>query len=370
MQSQAQQQAVTADSSQAAHAQSGQFAQDVRAHFGTGYQQNGHGNQPDGGHAGSAPLGVGLNLQNQRSGSKYNLPKGNMPVTMPPYPGQLVLFPNGPMLNGIHPVPPFAPTSVLGHNQVGQIPYMPTMYPNVSTAFPMAPAAIQGYPVPFLADSNMPHLASQKRNAWAANEEHKATGQLASDNHDNQNDYYSGPAVSNIEGSSFNYGGLQQPCLPYQMMKTSNGYMLQDLESLTQQDPPIPRAVPAMWTNPSELTLAKCLENREGITNVYIRGFLPETTDEMLHAYAARFGKIDRCKAIVDLDTGLCKGYVPAAEHSSNPPANPSDRFGFVQYFNFESCENCIRGFFYLGYQASFAQVQMLPKLLEDCSLN
>ncbi|KAE8337142.1 hypothetical protein BDV24DRAFT_177890 [Aspergillus arachidicola] len=97
--------------------------------------------------------------------------------------------------------------------------------------------------------------------------------------------------------------------LPFQMMKTPNGYILQDLESLTQQDPPIPRAVPAMWTNPSDLTLAKCLENREGITNVYIRGFLPETTDEMLYAYASRFGKIDRCKAIVDLDTGLCKGF-------------------------------------------------------------
>ncbi|KAE8144706.1 hypothetical protein BDV25DRAFT_145350 [Aspergillus avenaceus] len=138
--------------------------------------------------------------------------------------------------------------------------------------------------------------------------------------------------------------------LPFQMMKTPNGYILQDLESLTQQDPAIPRAVPAMWTNPSELTLAKCLENREGITNVYIRGFLPETTDEMLYAYASRFGKIDRCKAIVDLDTGLCKG------------------FGFVQYYNFESCENCIRGFFYLGYQASFAQKSRNSRLkdLED----
>ncbi|KAF7591531.1 RNA binding motif, single stranded interacting protein 3 [Aspergillus hancockii] len=134
------------------------------------------------------------------------------------------------------------------------------------------------------------------------------------------------------------------------MMKSPNGYILQDLESLTQQDPPIPRAVPAMWTNPSEMTLAKCLENREGITNVYIRGFLPETTDETLYAYASRFGKIDRCKAIVDLDTGLCKG------------------FGFVQYFNFESCENCIRGFFYLGYQASFAQKSRNSRLkdLED----
>lgn len=103
---------------------------------------------------------------------------------------------------------------------------------------------------------------------------------------------------------------LQQPCLQYQMMKTSNGYIVQDMEMLTQQDPPVPRAIPAMWTNQSELTLAKCLENREGITNVYIRGFPPETTDEMLHAYAARFGEIDRCKAIVDLETGLCKGRV------------------------------------------------------------
>ncbi|KAL1992444.1 hypothetical protein VTN49DRAFT_4476 [Thermomyces lanuginosus] len=143
---------------------------------------------------------------------------------------------------------------------------------------------------------------------------------------------------------------LQQPCLQWQVMKTPNGYILQDMEALTQQEPAIPRAVPAMWTNSSDLTLAKCLENREGITNVYIRGFLPETTDEMLHGYAARFGEIERCKAIVDLETGLCKG------------------FGFVQYYNFDSCENCIRGFYYLGYQASYAQKSRNSRLkdLED----
>ncbi|KAI5295834.1 hypothetical protein KEM52_000066 [Ascosphaera acerosa] len=92
-------------------------------------------------------------------------------------------------------------------------------------------------------------------------------------------------------------------------MKSPEGYIIQDLDALLKQEPAIPRAVPAMWTNPNELTLAKCLENREGITNVYIRGFPPETTDEVLHAYAARFGKIERCKAIADLDTGKCKGY-------------------------------------------------------------
>lgn len=108
------------------------------------------------------------------------------------------------------------------------------------------------------------------------------------------------PMMSNIN--------VQQPCLQYQMMKTPTGYIIQDMEILTQQEPPIPRAIPAMWTNQSDLTLAKCLENREGITNVYIRGFPPETTDDMLHAYASRFGEIDRCKAILDLETGSCKG--------------------------------------------------------------
>jgi hypothetical protein len=45
-------------------------------------------------------------------------------------------------------------------------------------------------------------------------------------------------------------------------------------------------------------------------------------------------------------------------------------RFGFVQYYSFESCENCIRGFFYLGYQASFAQKSRNSRLkdLEDRS--
>lgn len=146
-----------------------------------------------------------------------------------------------------------------------------------------------------------------------ANDDQKAAGHSMSDG-GTQSDYYG--AMTNLDSSGFsNYtmnnipqGG--QANLQFQMMKTPTGYILQDLESLVQQEPAIPRAVPAMWTNPTDLTLAKCLENREGITNVYIRGFLPETTDEMLHAYAGRFGKIDRCKAIVDLDTGLCKGFV------------------------------------------------------------
>ncbi|KAF9885886.1 RNA binding motif, single stranded interacting protein 3 [Aspergillus nanangensis] len=290
----------TSETGQTIAAQPGHFAHDART--------------------GMAPIFGALNMQNHRSGRKY----GSIELAGPqrgPYQSPLVIPPM------FLPLSPFPPTAVPTTEQVGQMPYLPTsLYPSPG----MCPPTVQGYPLPYLMN---------------AHEEQKP---VVSATHDSGNhaEYY-GSGLSNYPLNTLAQLG---PALPLQMMKSTNGYILQDLESLTQQDPHIPRAVPAMWTNPSELNLAKCLENREGITNVYIRGFLPETTDDMLHAYASRFGKIDRCKAIVDLDTGLCKG------------------FGFVQYFNFESCENCIRGFYYLGYQASFAQKSRNSRLkdLED----
>ncbi|KAL4786301.1 hypothetical protein BJX76DRAFT_365956 [Aspergillus varians] len=337
--------------------QNGHYTHNNRSAHAPGHQQ---GNRPD-----LASLFNGLNIQNQGPGGKFNTLKGGLPVAMPPplelagprsYNNQLVFLPNGSIFPGLPPVSPVSPFpqgSVPGHDQVGQIPYMPnTIYPSLAPG--CVPAPMQGYPFPYhLMNCDMQDPTGQKRNQWAASDEQKGPGLSVSDG-GNPSDHYAalpnldGSALSNYTMNSLPQGG--QPCLQLQMMKTPTGYILQDLESLVQQEPAIPRAVPAMWTNPTDLTLAKCLENREGITNVYIRGFLPETTDEMLHAYAARFGNIDRCKAIVDLDTGLCKG------------------FGFVQYYNFESCENCIRGFFYLGYQASFAQKSRNSRLkdLED----
>lgn len=71
-------------------------------------------------------------------------------------------------------------------------------------------------------------------------------------------------------------------------------------------DPPIPRAIPAP-SSPLK-PLDRALENQRGETNVYIRGLLPETTDEMLEAWGQRFGDIKSSKSIIDLNTGLCKG--------------------------------------------------------------
>lgn len=80
------------------------------------------------------------------------------------------------------------------------------------------------------------------------------------------------------------------------------------LETLTSQWPAIPRAIPAP-SSPLK-PLDRALENHRGDTNVYIRGLLPETTDEDLKAWSSRFGDIESSKSMIDLNTGLCKGYV------------------------------------------------------------
>ncbi|KAI1988686.1 hypothetical protein LOZ53_003854 [Ophidiomyces ophidiicola] len=300
-----------------------------------------------------------LGIHGQRP--NYAPVKGSIPVTSGansemhhPQQGPFVVVSSPPMFrSGMIPPPHFGQ---IPPDQGGSFQYVPTsIYPGFVTKASYSPTSYPGYPWPYALS---PDQDPAKHHCDWSPVEDKTAANVVIDGaaHPNQTEYYpvAGP-VDRPQPTAPIYNGTPQtpgPCLPYQMMRGAGGYVLQDLDALVKQDPPIPPAVPAMWTNPSELTLAKCLENREGITNVYIRGFLPETTDEMLYAYAARFGKIDRCKAIVNLDSGLCKG------------------FGFVQFFSFEACENCIRGFFHLGYQASFAQKSRNSRLkdLEDKS--
>ncbi|KAJ5783203.1 Nucleotide-binding alpha-beta plait [Penicillium paradoxum] len=343
-------------SGQTSSTQSGQYHQnEPRTPYGHRYHQSTNVNSRDNSVGGLTNLFRGLNLHNSRPKSKTNSAvqiNTNMDWSNAnrAYNSPFILVPNSTVFNGVPAVSSFVPNAVHGQaDQMGQFSYLPTgVYSNVN---PVVPG---GYPSwPYMMNYDM---HDNKQGPWSLSEAQKG----AQGENTGQVQYYPSNLIPGMDGSamsSYSYGGmvpsqLGSLSLPLQMMKTQNGYVVQDLEALTQQEPAIPRAVPAMWTNPSELTLAKCLENREGITNVYIRGFLPETTDDMLHSYAARFGKIERCKAIVDLDTSLCKG------------------FGFVQYYSFESCENCIRGFFYLGYQASFAQKSRNSRLkdLEDRS--
>ena len=85
-----------------------------------------------------------------------------------------------------------------------------------------------------------------------------------------------------------------------------------EIDALLTQHPAIPRAVPAVFTPRENMrTLDQSLSNPiYGNRNVYIRGLHPNTDDETLAAYAARFGKVETSKAIIDTSTGACKGYV------------------------------------------------------------
>ncbi|KAL2267684.1 hypothetical protein VTJ83DRAFT_4961 [Remersonia thermophila] len=121
----------------------------------------------------------------------------------------------------------------------------------------------------------------------------------------------------------------------------------EDLLALLKQDPPIPEAVPAVFTPPSHTkTLEQCLENRiQGNRNVYIRGLHPTTDDDLLHRYASRFGKVEQSKAIIDTATGACKG------------------FGFAKFTDVRDSEKCIRGFYHLGYEVGFARESFNARL-------
>lgn len=83
-----------------------------------------------------------------------------------------------------------------------------------------------------------------------------------------------------------------------------------DIDTLLLQYPAIPHAVPAVFTSRESIrTLDQSLSNPvQGNRNVYIRGLHPNTDNETLAAYAARFGKVETSKAIIDTSTGACKG--------------------------------------------------------------
>lgn len=83
-----------------------------------------------------------------------------------------------------------------------------------------------------------------------------------------------------------------------------------DFVEKANEHPPIPAPVPAPHSGEDggRGTLDKILDNREGTTNVYVRGLQPNTTDEMLYAYGRRFGPIVSQKAIIDHSTNACKG--------------------------------------------------------------
>lgn len=247
----------------------------------------------------------------------------------------LVVYPSGQTIPVNYYQNGSAPTTT-------QLPYMPAnMYTGYFGSAGLPAATMQGYPWPYAITPAVSGVDPARRPS-SSSEEYASPPQTANP------DYYAPvPYMQMTASQSQHY--IAGPIQPMKCADNKS-YEMVNLDELVSREPPIPRAVPALWTNQEELSLAKSLQNPEGITNVYIRGFMPDTTDQDLEQWASRFGEIESCKAIIEQDTGKCKG------------------FGFVMYYSPAAAENCIRGFFHLGFQASYAQKSRNSRLkdLED----
>ena len=210
-------------------------------------------------------------------------------------------------------------TSYYGQNQTSngeatpQLPYLPTgMFPSFIGNTSMGNGALTAYGWPYGMATNVTGFDPTRRSSWSSNEENVPNSQAVILS--GQPDYYTGLPYMSTAATSQHY--IVGPIQPMKC-QDNKSYEMVNLDELVSRDPPIPRAVPALWTNQEELSLAKCLQNPEGITNVYIRGFMPDTTDEDLERWASRFGEIESCKAIIEQDTGKCKGYVAIFQRHS-----------------------------------------------------
>lgn len=158
--------------------------------------------------------------------------------------------------------------------------------------------------------SDVPALEN-RRGSYSTNESTPATPFYAGVAHRE-----SGPRVANLDRSTYTTPSPQQLGMaslhveagPKPLATVSD----HTLNELINQDPAIPKAVPAVFTPPGQMkSLEQSLENRiPGNRNVYIRGLHPTTDDELLYQFAFRFGEVETSKAIIDTGTGACKGYV------------------------------------------------------------
>lgn len=157
----------------------------------------------------------------------------------------------------------------------------------------------------------VPGLAAPRRNSWSSNEETGPQTPLYSISGTNA---YQPTVVYNDHSPN-----TWSTPSPYQAVKYATPqvgrkapggeYIFMDFHEITHREPKIPRAIPAIHSfNDGRGTLDKILDNPNSVTNVYIRGLPPDTTDDMLKQYGARFGDIESAKSIIDHPTHTCKG--------------------------------------------------------------
>lgn len=207
-----------------------------------------------------------------------------------------------------------------GHQQTGMTP-SPNMYNHAGayvphTSYQYGQAVDNSHMPPGwtgrLASAEMPSLMTPRRDSISSNE-----NDIPGTPYGSGGMYRYGAGATIMDRSpSAVYTSSATPspsslAHPYQLMapmakQQAMPSLPPHLLALVHQEPPIPRAIPAP-SSPHK-PLDRSLENKTGETNVYIRGLLPETTDEMLQAWGKRFGDIQSSKSIIDIKTQLCKG--------------------------------------------------------------
>lgn len=189
----------------------------------------------------------------------------------------------------------------MGSTQSSQ--YQQAAYPGISNG-PHTPRNNAWLPSQGM--QQVPELVAPRRSSWSSNEEQSPQTPL--------DVYQQSVLVSGQSPSTWNTTPSPMQT-QFQFAKAPNGeYVVKDFWALTQQAPAIPPPVPAIHSGQDggRGSLDKILDNRNGTTNVYIRGLQPNTTDAMLEGYGRRFGAIASQKAIIEMSTNACKGSVKA----------------------------------------------------------
>ena len=247
------------------------------------------------------------NALNNMSNLKASLPvstqassEGNVD-NRPGYNNPLMVLPSGQTV----PLNSFYNQQNAASDSSAQMQFVPTgMYPAFMGNTGLPTSTLSNYTWPYGMAPNMAGMDTTRRPSYSSNDENGAPAHAV--NQAVGQDYYTSMPFMPVNAAQTQH----YVAGPIQPMKCpdNKSYEMVNLDELVSRESAIPRAVPALWTNQEELSLAKCLQNPEGITNVYIRGFMPDTTDEDLEHWASRFGEIESCKAIIEQDTGKCKG--------------------------------------------------------------
>lgn len=152
----------------------------------------------------------------------------------------------------------------------------------------------------------LPELSAPRRTSWSSNDGSSPQTPLfpSTINGGYQPSYYS-PIWSTPSPKQ----AIPAHTAPQIWKDRDSHYYCMDFNTIIKVDPEIPAAIPALWSpEGGRGTLDKILNNTESTTNVYIRGFPPTTTDELILKYGQRFGDVESAKAMIDLANGSCKG--------------------------------------------------------------